>query len=238
MKEKEQNINHKVIHLEYEELKYIKRCDILKVRLEEGFGSEQGGDRFCVVIQNDDGNEKSPTIIVAFITSKLSKSWLPTHVRIAKGKYGLSQDSMILLEQIRTLDKKRIIRKTGHLDAKDMHRLNTALVTSIVGKKYAIVPAKKVKKAQTQKTILSQLPEETREYIVNKLKFIRASEEYIDMLKLVKGDEQGNNLVEVEKLNEETALRVFCRRNKIDYDKVYLEVVEITKDERKTSAVI
>lgn len=94
-------------------------------------GSEQGGIRPVLVIQNDIGNKFSPTVIVSAITSQINKAKLPTHVEISAKDYGLQKDSVILLEQIRTIDKRRIKEKIGHLDDKLMEQVNEALYISL-----------------------------------------------------------------------------------------------------------
>ena len=94
-------------------------------------GSEQGGVRPVLIIQNDVGNRYSPTVIAAAITSQVGKARLPTHIEIAAGKgYGLHKDSVVLLEQVRTLDKKRLKEKMGHLDGAAMAKINEALSVS------------------------------------------------------------------------------------------------------------
>ncbi len=93
-------------------------------------GSEQGGLRPVLIIQNDVGNRYSPTVIAAAITSRMGKTRLPTHIDIHADRVGLSKDSIILLEQIRTLDKRRLKEKMGHLDGSVMSLVNNALAVS------------------------------------------------------------------------------------------------------------
>lgn len=94
-------------------------------------GSEQGGNRPVLVIQNDVGNRFSPTVIVAAITAQIQKAKLPTHVEIAAERYGLDRDSVILLEQIRTIDKQRLTDRVTHLDDVLMHRVDEGLQISL-----------------------------------------------------------------------------------------------------------
>ncbi len=94
----------------------VKRGDIFYADLSPVVGSEQGGIRPVLVVQNDVGNKYSPTVIVAAITSKINKAKMPTHIEIEGEKHGLTKDSVILAEQIRTIDKKRLKEKIGHLD--------------------------------------------------------------------------------------------------------------------------
>nr|WP_201750536.1 type II toxin-antitoxin system PemK/MazF family toxin [Senegalia massiliensis] len=100
----------------------IKRGDIFYADLSPVIGSEQGGVRPVLVIQNDVGNKYSPTIIIAAITSQINKAKLPTHIEINASEYGLTKDSVVLLEQIRTIDKKRLREKIGHFD-EDMMKI-------------------------------------------------------------------------------------------------------------------
>ena len=94
----------------------VKRGDIYYADLSPVIGSEQGGVRPVLIIQNDVGNKYSPTVIAAAITSKINKAKMPTHIELGAKEYGLNKDSVILLEQIRTIDKKRLREKIGRLD--------------------------------------------------------------------------------------------------------------------------
>ena len=108
----------------------VKRGDIYYADLSPVVGSEQGGLRPVLIIQNDIGNKYSPTVIAAAITSRLGKTRLPTHIDIYADKVGLAKDSVVLLEQIRTLDKRRLKEKMGHLDERVMSEVNTAIAVS------------------------------------------------------------------------------------------------------------
>ena len=108
----------------------VKRGDIFYADLSPVIGSEQGGLRPVLIVQNDVGNRHSPTVIAAAITSRTGKSKLPTHIEVYADKYGLARDSVILLEQIRTLDKKRLKEKMGHLDEDVMNQVNDAITVS------------------------------------------------------------------------------------------------------------
>ena len=108
----------------------IKRGDIYYADLSPVVGSEQGGLRPVLIVQNDVGNRYSPTVIAAAITSRLSKTKLPTHIDVYADKVGLAKDSVILLEQIRTIDKQRLKEKTGHLDDDIMSEVNEAITVS------------------------------------------------------------------------------------------------------------
>lgn len=105
----------------------IKRGDIYYADLSPVVGSEQGGVRPVLIVQNDIGNKYSPTVIAAAITSQINKAKLPTHIEISAQEYGLQKDSVILLEQIRTIDKKRLREKIGHLDEELMDKVNEAI---------------------------------------------------------------------------------------------------------------
>lgn len=108
----------------------IKRGDIFYADLRPVVGSEQGGVRPVLIIQNDMGNRHSPTVICAAITSKMNKAKLPTHVELDSGKYAIVKDSVILLEQVRTIDKSRLRERVCHLDAEILKRVDRALMVS------------------------------------------------------------------------------------------------------------
>ena len=108
----------------------IRRGDIFYADLRPVVGSEQGGVRPVLVVQNDTGNRHSPTVIIAAITSRI-KTKLPTHVEIDSGKYAMIKDSVILLEQLRTIDKARLKYKVCHLDNEIINKVNEALITSL-----------------------------------------------------------------------------------------------------------
>ena len=108
----------------------IKRGDIFYADLSPVIGSEQGGLRPVLIVQNDVGNKHSPTVIAAAITSKLGKTKLPTHIDVDGSQVGLARDSVILLEQIRTIDKQRLKEKMGHLDDDTMRTVNDAISVS------------------------------------------------------------------------------------------------------------
>lgn len=109
----------------------IRRGDIFYADLSPVVGSEQGGVRPVLVIQNDIGNKYSPTVIIAAITSQINKAKLPTHVEIDGNEHGLPKDSVVLLEQIRTIDKRRFIEKICRLDDEMMKKINEALMISL-----------------------------------------------------------------------------------------------------------
>lgn len=108
----------------------VKRGDIFYADLSPVVGSEQGGVRPVLIIQNDTGNKHSPTVIAAAITSQTSKAKLPTHIELSANQYGLPKNSLVLLEQIRTLDKRRLREKMGRLDEALMDRVDTAIAVS------------------------------------------------------------------------------------------------------------
>ncbi len=109
----------------------VKRGDIYYADLSPVIGSEQGGVRPILVVQNDVGNKYSPTIIIAAITSQINKARLPTHVEITAQDFGLPKDSVVLLEQIRTIDKKRLREKIGKFDEDMMRKVDQALKISV-----------------------------------------------------------------------------------------------------------
>ena len=108
----------------------VKRGDIYYADLSPVVGSEQGGVRPVLIVQNDIGNKYSPTVIAAAITSQINKAKMPTNIEISATDYGLNKDSVILLEQVRTIDKRRLREKIGHLDDPLMDSVNNALSVS------------------------------------------------------------------------------------------------------------
>ncbi|MBU9710433.1 type II toxin-antitoxin system PemK/MazF family toxin [Evansella tamaricis] len=109
----------------------VKRGDVYFADLSPVVGSEQGGIRPVLIIQNDIGNRFSPTVIVAAITAQIQKAKLPTHVEINAKRYAFDRDSVILLEQVRTIDKQRLTDKITHLDDDMMAKVNDALMISL-----------------------------------------------------------------------------------------------------------
>ncbi len=108
----------------------VQRGDIYYADLSPVVGSEQGGVRPVLIVQNNVGNRFSPTVIAAAITSQKDKAPLPTHIHVHSGENGLAKDSVVLLEQIRTLDKRRLREHMGHLDARSMTQVDRALEIS------------------------------------------------------------------------------------------------------------
>ncbi len=108
----------------------VKRGDIYYADLSPVVGSEQGGVRPVLIVQNDVGNKFSPTVIAAAITSQRYKNELPTHIQVNADGCGLARDSIVLLEQVRTLDKRRLKERMGNLDESDMDRIDKALSVS------------------------------------------------------------------------------------------------------------
>ena len=108
----------------------VKRGDIFYADLSPVVGSEQGGTRPVLIVQNDTGNKHSPTVIAAAITSQTGKARLPTHISLAGHDVGLSRDSVVLLEQIRTLDKRRLRERMGRVDGELMERIDAAIAVS------------------------------------------------------------------------------------------------------------
>ena len=108
----------------------VKRGDIYYADLSPVVGSEQGGVRPVLIVQNDTGNRYSPTVIAAAITSQTNKAKLPTHITLAAHSYGLPRDSVVLLEQIRTLDKRRLREHMGRVDNAVMEKIDAAIAVS------------------------------------------------------------------------------------------------------------
>lgn len=109
----------------------VKKGDIFFADLSPVIGSEQGGVRPVLIVQNDIGNKYSPTVIVAAVTSQINKAKLPTHVEIGALGHGLNKDSVVLLEQLRTIDKKRLKEKIGKVDEDIIADVNEALTISL-----------------------------------------------------------------------------------------------------------
>ena len=129
----------------------VKRGDIYYADLSPVIGSEQGGLRPVLIIQNDVGNKYSPTVIAAAITSRMGKTRLPTHIDIYADKVGLAKDSVVLLEQIRTLDKQRLKEKMGHLDDEVMRAVNNAISISFgLGDIFSDIPERQPGTAPVQ----------------------------------------------------------------------------------------
>lgn len=109
----------------------IKRGELYYADLSPVVGSEQGGVRPVLVVQNDVGNKYSPTVIAAAVTSKINKAKLPTHIELPSHSYGLAKNSVILLEQIRTLDKRRLKERIGELNEITMTQVDKAILISL-----------------------------------------------------------------------------------------------------------
>lgn len=109
----------------------MRRGDVYYADLRPVIGSEQGGIRPVLIVQNDVGNKHSPTVICAAITSKMNKAKLPTHIELSTENYDMDKDSVVLLEQLRTIDKRRLKDKVCHLDSQIMQKVNKALMISL-----------------------------------------------------------------------------------------------------------
>jgi mRNA interferase MazF len=109
----------------------IERGELYSANLDPVIGSEQGGTRPVLIVQNDMGNRFSPTVIVLAVTGRLNKARLPTHVEICAEGHGLASDSVVLAEQIRTLDKKRLKERIGRLSPEAMERVSQAMSISL-----------------------------------------------------------------------------------------------------------
>ena len=109
----------------------IKRGELYYADLSPVIGSEQGGVRPVLIIQNDVGNKYSPTVIVSAITSQINKAKIPTHIELSASEFGLPKDSVVLLEQLRTIDKRRLKEKIGEIDRVKMDKVDNALLISL-----------------------------------------------------------------------------------------------------------
>jgi len=117
-------------HRSVKHMSMVKRGDIYYADLSPVVGSEQGGMRPVLIVQNDTGNKHSPTVIAAAITSQVGKARLPTHIELEAQSYGLTRNSVILLEQIRTIDKSRLRERMGKLDEPTMNKVDNAIAVS------------------------------------------------------------------------------------------------------------
>jgi mRNA interferase MazF len=182
--------------------------DVLYVDLDKNgsnsVGSEQRGIRFAVCVQNDIGNRYSPTVIVLFVTSQV-KNQLPTHVSIQAGDFGLPKDSIVLAEQVRTLDKSRIIKRVGKVDE---------LIALKIEKAMQISTARKLEKKST----LERLPEKTQIEINKTLEYIYS---YEKVLGRSKSSEVVNNLLK-ERSSLLNHLERLCISNELNYRDYYI----------------
>jgi len=209
----------------------VKRAEVFWADL--GFnnqGSEQNGIRPVVIIQNDVGNVYSPTTIVAVITSKMTKAKLPVHIELPKEIYSeMPQDSVILFEQIRTLDKRRLKDKICQLDDILMHKIDKALGTSVG----ITIAEPKLKKELKEKTSLAKLPQQFQKYLINSFKMINTYEITIETMKINNVQIEAIDLIEDQKFREENGLMCYCDENKINYDIVFNDYKEMLKEKEE-----
>lgn len=178
----------------------IKRGDVYYVDFGETTGSEQGGIRPCIIIQNDIGNKFSPTVIVNCITSQMTKAKLPTHVEISS-KFGLKKDSIVLCEQVKTIDKKRLIKYIGRVNEAIMSKIDLANGVSIG---------------------LEKPKSNVIRIIENKLKQIEENEIVIANMTMsgFKNEEIINHFIKGREIGLKD-LEMFCKENNIDYRRYY-----------------
>lgn len=189
-----------------------KRGSIHYADLSGNQGSEQGngleGSRPVIIIQNDIGNKFSPTVIVAVLTSKMTKAKLPIHLELDSNTYGLPKDSVILFEQIRTLDKRRLGNKISQLNSEIMEKVDNAIDISMKN-----LPAK---------TYLEKLPKDMRQYIINVLKEIKRKEIQMKEMKKDGFDNSVIKKVHDKKMNILTQFIKYCKIHELDYEKFYI----------------
>lgn len=204
-----------------------RRGEIFYSNLSGNLGSEQGGTRPVLIIQNDVGNKYSPTVIVAVLTSQLDKAKLPTHIAVDAEKLGLPKNSIVLFEQLRTLDKRRLREKICTLDEFTMKKVDKALGISVgISIDYP-----------KQKTELEKLSKESRDYIINKIRFIEDCKNSIEIIHGRNGDTENANFFENEKFREENSLRCYCDINKLNYEEIYENYFEL-EGKRKVRIVL
>lgn len=197
------------------DLNDIEWGEVLYVNLDGGRWSEQNNDRFAICIQNEIGNKYSPTVIVAFVTSQQTKSKLPTHVEISAGQFGLPKDSIVMLEQVRTLDKRRIKSRVGVLD-------------DITKKKIKIAKDISMNELQ-EKTPLEKLPRYIQKEVISRLKMIKTYEITIQTMYINKLDVQQIRLME-NRLDESlSGLKYYCNKNQLQFEEMYEMEVEENK---------
>lgn len=198
-------------YLDWKNREY-KRGEVFYADLSGNIGSEQGngenGLRPVVIIQNNIGNKHSPTVIVAAITSVLTKSKLPTHVEMMSEEYNLPKNSIALFEQVRTLDKRRLKDKICYLGDDMQKKLDNAVIISMTN--------------PTPKTLLEKLPTEMRRHIINTLKEIKKKEITIQEMR-----QEGYDKSFVKKMFDKkiTILKqfiIYCRNHQLNYEDFYI----------------
>ena len=188
-------------------VQFVKRGDIYYADLSPVIGSEQGGIRPVLIIQNDMGNKYSPTVIIAAITSQINKAKLPTHVEISSQEYGLNKDSVILLEQVRTIDKKRIIARKGHVDNATMQLIDNAKDISMSELK--------------PKSLLERLQKDMRDYIITTLKDVNEYEITVEKMKYEDMEKSSISFMIKKKLLLLDKFIKYCKQNQLDYEAFY-----------------
>lgn len=185
----------------------IKRGDVLYVDLGTPGGSEQGGVRPVIVVQNNIGNKYSPTFIGVSLTSQVTKATLPTHVEFKKGQFGLTEDSLFLGEQVRTLDKRRIKDKVGEIDAEHNKLIKEALEISMV-------------LGETESKFMSRA-EKDLNFRAGYIKELEITMNNVQKL----GDEKTiRPLIDSILKQRENALKILellCKQNKVSLDAIY-----------------
>jgi len=209
------NINNQKTMYKNENKKIIvRRAEVYWSDLQGSQGSEQGGERPVLIIQNDVGNTYSPTTIVAVITSQLTKAKLPVHVELQKEINNMPQDSVILFEQIRTLDKRRLKDKICELDELMMKKIDKAIGTSLGIK---IAEPEQEKTSKIEETPLGKLHEKLRNIIEEKLDDICT---YEKVLYKTKNESLSKNLIEQREAFL-WSLQKFCENNNLNYRDYY-----------------
>jgi len=206
--------NHKTMYNTENKKIIVRRAEVYWSDLQGSQGSEQGGERPVLIIQNDVGNTYSPTTIVAVITSQLTKAKLPVHVELQKEINNMPQDSVILFEQIRTLDKRRLKDKICELDELMMKKIDKAIGTSLGIK---VAEPEQEKTSKTEKAPLEKLHEKLRNKIEEMLDDIYT---YEKALCKTRNESLRNNLIEQREAFL-WLLQNFCENNKLNYRDYY-----------------
>jgi mRNA interferase MazF len=200
-------------------MEIYKRGDIYWANLSGSIGSEQSSDengRPVVIIQNDVGNKFSPTVIVAVLTSKMQKAKLPIHIEIKSEEYGLPKDSVILLEQVRTLDKRRLGAKICSIDDDMLKKIDDAIDISM--------------KNLRPKTLLEKLPDDMREYVIATLKRIKKLEIAVAEMKETEIDKDVINIMVNKKLKVLNQFIKYCTQHQLDYKAFYIVNQGVNKE--------
>lgn len=210
------------ISIKNEQVNKPQRREIWMVNFGQRKGSLQSGIRPCIISSNFVNNQFASIRNVFPITSKINKK-LPVHVELDES-CGLKEKSLVLTEQVTTIDiRYDLLYYIGIVDEVTMKRIDKARDIQLGGLE--------------EKTLLEKLPSDMKSYIINKIKFIETCKQSIEFLQKINGDQYSIDLAEDEKFKEENALQYFCYNNKISYDEIYNNYIEIEKRKEEVIAL-